>query len=142
MDYWNGTLDWTTRQSYFPFWTSFWIYFWKPTFLKFTSSWVLWMIVIMTIVGYCSVFITKCKYTFENILYCKLSEVEKFCGFSSIIILLAITFKWNRIWSQCNHECFEQIIDEFYNCETSNNLEYTVSTCIRNYLHTELPLCT
>ena len=36
---------------------------------------------IMTIVGYHSVFITISKYTFENTLYCKMSEVEKFCGF-------------------------------------------------------------
>ena len=56
---------------------------------------------IMTIVGYCRVFITKCKYTFEYTVHCILSEVEKFCGFlvnrlattnfSSITILPAIT---------------------------------------------------
>ena len=97
---------------------------------------------IMTVVGYCSVFITKCKYTF---VYCKLSEVEKFCGFlaitnfSSIILLPAIALERNRIWSQCNHVCFERIIAQFYNHETSSNLEYTVSTCVTNYLHTELP---
>ena len=36
----------------------------------------------MTIGAYCcSVFINKSKYTLENTIYCKLSEVEKFHDF-------------------------------------------------------------
>ena len=32
MDYWNGTLDWTTGLSYFPFLDKFLNSLWKPTF--------------------------------------------------------------------------------------------------------------
>ena len=108
MEHWTGLLDWVI----FLLWTSFCMYYWKR----------------MTIVGHHSVFITKCKYTFDNTVYCKLPEVEKFCGFlvnwlatknfSSIKILPAITLMQKRIWSRCNHECFEWIIAEFYNCGT------------------------
>ena len=47
---------------------------------------------------------------------------------------------WSRVWPVCNLECFEQITAEFYNHETSNNLQYIISTYIRNYLPTEIPL--
>ena len=83
MGYWNGTLDWVILF----FWTSFWIYFWKPTFSQFTCSWLLWMIVIMTMVGYHSVFIIKSKYTFEkliNTVYCKFLRWKSFVVFWSI----------------------------------------------------------
>ena len=43
------------------------------------------MIVIMTIVIYYRVFINKYKYVFENTVYCKLSEVERFHGFYRLI---------------------------------------------------------
>ena len=80
---WNGLLEWNTGLDY---WTELFSFFGQIFefifgslhFLKFTNSRLLWMIVIMTIVGYRSVFITKSKYTFENTVYCKLSEVEKF----------------------------------------------------------------
>ena len=61
-------MDWTTGLSYFPFLDKFLHYFWKQ----------------MTIVGHHSVFITKCKYTFDDTVYCKLPEVEKFCVIWSI----------------------------------------------------------
>ena len=47
------------------------------------------------------------------------------------------------IWPACNHEYFEQITAEFYNCETLNNLQNTASiyaVYIRNYLPTEILL--
>ena len=101
---WNGLLEWNTGLDYWNKLFSFFgqvfeFIFGSLYFLKFTSNWLLWMIVIMTIVGYHSVIITKCKYTLDNALYCKLSEVETFCGFlvnwlattnfSSIIIIIA-----------------------------------------------------
>ena len=67
MDYWNGTLDWTTGLNYFPFWDKF-LYI-------IPSTWLLWMIVVMTIVVYCSIFINISKCILENTVYCKLPEV-------------------------------------------------------------------
>ena len=78
---WTTGMEHWTGLSYFPFLDKFLNLFLEAYILKFTCSWVLWMIVIMTIVGYHSVFITVSKYTFENIVYCKMFEVEKFCGF-------------------------------------------------------------
>ena len=46
----------------------------------------------------------------------------------------------NMVWPPCNHEYSEQTTAEFYNRETLNNLEYTVTTHIRNYLPIEVPI--
>ena len=82
MDYWNETLDWTTGLSHFPFLDKFLYLFLEAyIFLKFTSIWLLWMIVIMTIVDYRSVFINKSKYILENAVYCKLSAAGKVLWF-------------------------------------------------------------
>ena len=55
MDYWNGTLDWTTGLSYFPFLDRFTCILLEEA-LKLTSRWLQWTIVIMMMVAYCSDF--------------------------------------------------------------------------------------
>ena len=50
LEYWTGILDWITGLSYFLFLDKFLYLFLERCshFLQSTSSWVLWMIVIMT----------------------------------------------------------------------------------------------
>ena len=81
LDYWNGTLHWTGL-NYFPFLDKF-LYLFLEVYicLTFTIVWLLWIIVVITIVGYCSVFINTSKYILENTVYCKMSEVENFHSF-------------------------------------------------------------
>ena len=72
---WNGLLEWNTGLDYwtelFSFYgTSFYVYFYI-----FPSTWLLWMIVVMIIIVYCSVFINISKWILENTVYCKLLEV-------------------------------------------------------------------
>ena len=63
--HWTGLLDWNTGLDY---WTELFSFFGQvsalifrkePTFLQSTSTWLLWMIIIMTIVVYYSVFSSK-----------------------------------------------------------------------------------
>ena len=121
-------------------------------FLWFTSIWLLWMIVTMTTVAYYSVFINISKHALEDTVYCKLSKVKKFSGFwqidwqatmwnfSNIIILLTITFLCEVGYG---HQATVNVLSKLqlssmYNCETSNNLQYTVSTYLRNYRSSEM----
>ena len=67
------------------------------------------MIVIMAIVGYHSVFITKSKYTFENTVYCKLLDVEKFCGFFGQLIGNHKLFQHNNIASNNTYAKWDMV---------------------------------
>ena len=75
MDYWNGTLDWTTGLSYNPFWDKL-----LCLFLHF-STYLATMddCSIMTIVVYCSIFING-YLKIPNYLRCK-----SFVVFSGLI---------------------------------------------------------
>ena len=55
---WNGLLEQNTGISYFfPFWTSFCIYFRRSQhFSKVTSSQQQWMTIVLKIIAYCSAF--------------------------------------------------------------------------------------
>ena len=85
MDYWNGTLDWTTGLSYFPFLDKF-----LNSFLEAHTFYDL-QVYLATMddcnnenscLLQCShKQINKSKYTLEDTVYCKLLKVEKFSGF-------------------------------------------------------------
>ena len=123
MEHWTGLL---TELTYFPFWTSFYIYFLKYIFKKYTSIWLLW-----ATVAYCSVIINKSQYiaTWNLLLYIvNCLRWKRFVVFANLIDNHSILFQhnnsplWYRVWPPCNRECFKQITAEFYNRETSNSL--------------------
>ena len=94
---WSGLLEWNTGLDYWTELLSFFGQVFEFTFgslhaLKFTSSWLLWMITIMTIVDYHSVFITKSKYTFENTAYLKILHIAKCLRWKSVVIF------WSLDW--------------------------------------------
>ena len=154
---WNRLLEWTTGLEYWTELFSFFAFIFKDIFQ--VATWVLWMIVIMTTVVYCCVFINVSINTYLKILhyYCKLSELNSFMVFSRLIRSHTklssqsntAIYETSNNFSvrsmgyshQATTNAFKQIIItvEFYNYETSFN-QFAMLHVLQNYLPIQVPL--
>ena len=100
LDYWNGTLDWTTGLNYFAFLNKFLHLFLEAYIcLTFTSIWLLWIIVVITIVGYCSVFINTSKYIHT---YLKTQYIAKCLKWKSFTVFGGLIGNHAKLFQQNN----------------------------------------